>query len=42
MGIPELIAGSMKEEEIQAAAQMPKEQREALLARDKKEKLEEN
>ena len=40
LGIPELIAGSMKEEEIQAAAQMPKEQREALL-RDKKEKLEE-
>ena len=27
LGIPELIAGSMKEEEIQAAAQMPKEQR---------------
>ena len=40
LGIPELIAGSMKEEEIQAVAQMPKEQREALL-RDKKEKLEE-
>lgn len=40
LGIPELIAGSMKEEEIQVAAQMPKEQREALL-RDKKEKLEE-
>ena len=33
LGIPELIAGSMKEEEIQAAAQMPKEQREALLRR---------
>ena len=40
LGIPELIAGSMKEEEIQAAAQMPKEQREALL-RDKKDKIEE-
>ena len=30
LGIPELAAGSMKAEELQAAAQMPKEQREAF------------
>lgn len=40
LGIPELIAGSMKAEELQAAAQMPKEQREAFLG-DARAKLEE-
>ena len=40
MGIPELIAGSMKKDELQAATQMPMEQREALLE-DAKTKLEE-